>query len=60
MSLWSRGSFKYAQKHQTTHQTDTQIGGAGQNFSDFTLIAKKFPDIVHNLNYVAENIWDQI
>jgi hypothetical protein len=33
-----------------------KVGGAGQNFSDFTLIAKKFPDIVDHLNYFAENI----
>jgi hypothetical protein len=33
-----------------------KVGGAGQNFSDFTLIAKKFSEIVHHLNFVAESI----
>jgi hypothetical protein len=33
-----------------------KVGGAGKIFSDITLIAKKFPDIVHHLNYFAENI----
>jgi hypothetical protein len=32
-----------------------KVGGAGQNFSDFTLIVKKFPDIVHQLKNIANN-----
>ena len=33
-----------------------KVGGAGQNFSDFTPIAKKFPDIVHHMNYVGRKV----
>jgi hypothetical protein len=33
-----------------------KVGGAGQNISDIAPIAKKFPDIVHHLNFAAEII----
>jgi hypothetical protein len=48
--LYTPKSFKQPTK------TTLKVGGAGQNFWDFTLIAKKFPDIVHHLNYFAEFI----
>ena len=48
--LYTPRSFK-----QPTKST-LKVGGAGQNFSDFTPTSKKFPDIVHHLKNVAENI----